>query len=171
MNSSEELLNNITEYKKEKNISGPFDVCWQCKETNLSEDLRGINCDHKYHHHIIICLCKKCKNIQKNNIEDDNWVEELSKTCSENKIDMSKDTIRKSYLKFYKKKYLYHYFEFDYNNTFKHFTINTICNECINEFVKNNIYEQSLVDESIVTLNDSSENDTSDSDNMYMIWH
>ena len=139
MNTSEELLNNITEYKKEKNISGPFDVCWQCKETNLSEDLRGINCDHKYHHHIIICLCKKCKNIQKNNIEDDNWVEELSKTCSENKIDMSKDTIRKSYLKFYKKKYLYHYFEFDYNNTFKHFTINTICNECINEFVKNNI--------------------------------
>ena len=143
MNSSEKLLNNITEYKKEKNISGPFDVCWQCKETNLSEDLRGINCDHKYHHHIIICLCKKCKDIKKNNIEDDNWVEELSKTCSDNKVEMSKDTIRKSYLKFYEKKYLYHYFEFNYSNTSKHFTTKTICNECFNKFVENNIYEQS----------------------------
>lgn len=141
MNSSEELSNNITKYKKEKKISRPFDVCWQCKETNLSEDLRSINCNHKYHHYIIICLCNKCREISKHNTEDDNWVEELSKICNENEneIEMSKDIIRKSYLKFYKKKYLYHYFEFNYSNTSKHFTTNTICDECFNEFVKNNI--------------------------------
>ena len=169
MNSSKELLNNITKYKKEKKIHGPFDVCWQCKETNLSEHLRSINCDHKYHHHIIICLCNKCREISTHNTEDDDWVEELSKVCIDNKIEISKDTIRKSYLKFYKKKCLYHYFEFDYGNTSK-YLIKTICNDCINEFVKDNVYEQSPIDESIESLNDSSENDTSDSDNMWMMW-
>ena len=147
MNTSEELLNNITEYKKEKNISGPFDVCWQCKETNLSEDLRGINCDHKYHHHIIICLCKKCSDISKHNIED-NWVEKLNKECNENEIEMSKDIIKKSCLVYYEKKYMYHYFKFDFykfdnNNESKHFVIDTICNECYNEYIQNNIYDRS----------------------------
>tara|TARA_B100001964_G_C13915879_1_gene457993 strand:- start:61 stop:675 length:615 start_codon:yes stop_codon:yes gene_type:complete len=70
-------------------------------------------------------------------------VEELSKECSENKIEMSKDIIRKSYLKFYKKKYLYHYFVFDYGDTIK-----IVCNDCVSNFIKDNVYEKAPKDKS-----------------------
>ena len=107
---------------------------------------RSIRCDNpRCADEIIINVCRTCEVITLDT-KDYPWIEELCNTCEQRNLCVVDDyVIRNSFVEFYKKMSLYHHFVFDYNGAN---IIKDICDECVSEFIVNNVYIKTPKDKS-----------------------